>query len=70
MKGDKKMSIVDNYEINVAIGNKHYCKIQLPDYFEEDAEAKLETLRSMFGDHYSLSMIKWECRGETKAGWE
>ena len=64
------MSIPDNYEINVAIGNKHYCKIQLPDSFEEDAKEKLDTLRAMFGDHYSLSMTKWECRGKTKDEWK
>ena len=71
------MSIPDNYEINVAIKQnptdkygKHWCKIQLPDSFEEQAEEKLAILREMFGDQFNVTMTKWECRGKHKEEWD
>ena len=63
------MSIPSNYEINVSLNGRHWCKIQLPDCFEEDAVRKLEILRSMFGDSYNVSLTYWECKGKVKEGW-
>ena len=63
------MSITDNYEINVAKNGVHFCKIQLSDGFEQEAEAKLEFFRKLFGDEYHISMTRWTCRGESKDSW-
>ena len=63
------MSIQNNYEINVSVGNRHWCKIQLPDCLEGEAEMKFETLKSLFGDHFHLEMTYWECEGRTKREW-
>ena len=68
--------IASNYEINVALKKnpedkygEHWCKIDLPDGLEERAEKKLEMLRSIFGDHFSVTMTYWECHGEGKKEW-
>ena len=71
-------SIPDNYEINVAKKRKpddkygvHFCKIQLSnEWNDEMAEKKLQFFRELFGDLYNVSMIRWECRGKVKEGWE
>ena len=63
------MTITDNYEINVAKDRKHFCKIQLSDCFEVDAEAKLEFFRKLFGDEYHVTMTHWTCRGESHNKW-
>ncbi len=64
----------DHYEINVAVlkdrGYTHYCKITLPDSFEDKAVDKLKELRELFGDGYKLDMTKWEARGYRKEEWE
>ena len=61
-------SIPDNYEINISKNGKHWCKVELPDSFAEQAEEKLNFLRELFGDEYHISMIRWECKGEYKKG--
>ena len=61
-------SIPDNYEINISKNGKHWCNVELPDSFVEQAEEKLNFLRELFGDEYHISMIRWECRGEYKKG--
>lgn len=71
------MSIPDNYEINIAKKRNpedqygvHWCKVQLSDSFEEQAEEKLKFLRELFGEEYNISMTKWECRGKHKDEWD
>ena len=71
------MSIPDNYEINIAKKRNpedqygvHWCKVQLSDSFEEQAEEKLKFLRELFGEEYHISMTKWECRGKHKDEWD
>lgn len=61
-------SIPDNYEINISKNGKHWCRVELPDSFTEQAEEKLNFLRELFGDEYHISMIRWECKGEYKKG--
>lgn len=70
------MSITDNYEINVAKKKSpddeygvYFCTIELSNDFEQEAEAKLEFFRQLFGDEYHISMTRWTCRGETKDKW-
>lgn len=63
-------AIPDNFEINVAKDGRHYCKIELPVAFKEQAMDKLAELRSIFGDEYHLSMTKWICYGVTEDEWK
>lgn len=69
-------SIPDNYEINVAkkkdeCGNyTHFCKIQLSETFETEAEKKLKFFRELFGDEYDVTMTHWVCRGQHKPNWD
>ena len=70
-------SIPDNFEVNIAKKRRpgdeygvHFCKIQLPESFEKDAEEKLNFLRELFGEEYVVTMIHWKCRGEVKKEWE
>ena len=70
-------SIENNYEINVAKKRFpddqygiHFCRIQLPEHFEKDAEEKLKFMRELFGDEFNISMTYWRCFGEHKDGWE
>lgn len=70
-------SIASNYEINVAKKRRlddpygvHFCKIQLSESFEDNAEEKLKFLRELFGDEYHVSMTYWKCSGIVKKDWE
>ena len=70
-------SIPDNYEINVAkkkdIYDKygtHFCKIQLSETIEAEAEKKLKFFRELFGDEYNVTMVHWVCRGQNKPSWD
>lgn len=63
-------SVSNNYEINVAKNGTHWCKIQLPDTFEVEAEKKLKQIREIFGEEYHISMTYWNCYGNIKDGWE
>lgn len=56
-------SVSNNYEINVAKGREHYCRIQLSESYEEEAKEKLKELREIFGDEYRLTMTYWLCKG-------
>lgn len=58
------------YEINVAVGGKHYCKIYLPSVTEDDANKKFDDLVLIFkaaksDDPIELSMTVSQ---ETKQG--
>ena len=69
-------SVPCNYEINVALktpsypNGKHYCKIELPDSFEEEAEKKLNLIRQRLGKEFHVSMIHWNCLGTRKEEWK
>ena len=67
-------SIQDNFEINVATKRadgrwNHFCKIELPEYAEDQAKAKLDKLREIFGDEYKLDMTHWVCCGHHDDNW-
>lgn len=64
------------YEINVAkLRNPedkygiHWCRIELPDWNEDQAKAKLDMLRLVFGNRFNITMTYWKCTGENKKGW-
>lgn len=61
--------IADNYEINIAKDGFHFCKIELPETFEEKAVEKLNVIRNLFGPEYHITMTHWVCRGEHKEEW-
>ena len=70
-------SVPYNYEINVAKRSSkddlygiYFCKIEIPETFEKDAEKKLEFLRNLFGEDFHLSMTYWKCSGTMKKEWE
>lgn len=70
-------SIVDNYEINVAKKRNpndeygdHFCRIQLSEAIEAEAEKKLKFFRELFGDEYNVTMVHWVYRGEHKPSWD
>ena len=69
-------SVPMNYEINVAKKEnkddqygRHFCKIQIPEVLEENAEEKLEFIRKVFGDDFHVSMTRWDCLGKVKENW-
>ena len=70
-------SIANNYEINVSRKRspndeygEHWCRIELPDSFEGQAEDKLKFLRDLFGEDFRVTMHYWKCYGINKEGWD
>ena len=70
-------SIPNNYEINIAKKEtpydkygRHWCRVELPDTFQYEAEEKLKYLRKLFGEEFNVSMTYWSCSGSQEDDWK
>lgn len=55
------------YEINVAIGGQHYCRITLPESYSQEVAAKHKAreIAKLFGSAFEITLTRWEETGRT-----
>ncbi len=55
---------MNKYKINVAIAGRHFCQINIPETIPEQAIAKAQEIKKIFGAAYEVTMSCWNDIGK------